>query len=173
MVGAPAANAAAVVRGAAYVFERSGGLWSLAATLTVSSGTPGGYIGASVSLADGVALASGSGFDIPGGRAFVFERSTGGTWGPNETAELVPSPGSPTFHFGSSVAASGDLALVGDRHDNPGSFGSGAVYVFERIGPATWTAHETAKLVVNGGQEVIEFGFSIDLEGHLAVVGGF
>lgn len=174
LVGAPAANAAALVRGAAYVFERSGGLWSLTATLTVSSGTPqGGYIGASVSLADGVALASGTGFDIPGGRAFVFERSAAGTWGPNETAELSPSPGSPTFHFGSSVAAWGDLALVGDRHDNPGSFGSGAVYVFERIGPATWTANETAKLVVNSGQEVIEFGFSVDLEGDLAVVGGF
>ena len=132
VVGALGADAVAGDSGAGYVFERSGATWNQTATLTASDGTAGNFLGTSISLAGGTAALGGTGFDIPGGRAYVFERSAGGVWGPNETARLLPSHGSPTVHFGGSVATFGDVAMVGDRLDNPGSFGSGGVYVFER-----------------------------------------
>lgn len=90
------------------------------------------------------------------GAAYIFTGS-GGSW--TQQAKLVAGDGDAYHWFGSSVAISGDTALVGaPDHDS--------AYVFTRSG-ATWT--QQAQLTVAG---VSGFGASAALDGGTALVGG-
>lgn len=98
------------------------------------------------------------------GRAFVSLRE-GNTW--TSPAELIPNPDDRAAfdEFGSSVAISGDTALVGARRHNDDH---GAAYVFVRSG-ATWT--QQAKLTANLGASGDGFGAAVALSGDTAVIG--
>jgi len=162
IVTAPFDDAGALDSGSAYVFLRNGGAWTRAAKLTPSDPSDHLGFGASVSLSGDFAIVGAYMFSDFGGifgAAYVFERTAQG-WG--QVAKLTPSDAASDDPFGNTVAISGDYAIVG-------AAGNEAAQYFG----AAYTAHETAKLVVNTGQEVIEFGFSVAIEGHLAVVGGF
>jgi hypothetical protein len=98
------------------------------------------------------------------GRAFVSLRE-GNTW--TSPAELIPNPDDRAAfdEFGSSVAISGDTALVGARRHNDDH---GAAYVFVRSG-ATWT--QQAKLTASLGASGDGFGAAVALSGDTAVIG--
>ncbi len=85
--------------------------------LTASDGAAGDYFGSSVALSGDTALVGAAGDDVgvntDQGSAYVFVRS-GTTW--TQQAQLTASDGAAYDHFGSSVALSGDTALVGAVH---------------------------------------------------------
>lgn len=175
-------------RGAAYVFERSGGGWSETERLAAADGDPGDEFGISVALDGNLALVGVENEDRPvddggggtvtvsmtesgdrirdAGAAYAFERSGGG-W--SETAKLTASDGDRVDRFGNSVALSGDQAIVGAVGDeDPNGSGAGAAYAFERRDDG-W--HEVEKLAADDGAEEDRFGTSVAVDGNTALVG--
>jgi hypothetical protein len=152
--------------GSAYVFTRTGTTWTQQAKLLVSNAA-GGF-GCSVSLSGDTALI-GVISEIENetiyGSAYVFTR-TGTTW--TQQAKLFASDGAALDLFGTSVALSGDTALIGAENDNDNGFWSGSAYVFARTG-TTWTQQQ--KLLASDGSFGDSFGVSVSLDGDTALIG--
>lgn len=86
-----------------------------------------------------------------------------------EQAELQASDGGTDDRFGSSVALSGDTALIGAfLHDVGVSPDAGAAYVFRWNG-SQWV--EQAQLTASDGEKSDWFGWSVALSGNTALVG--
>ena len=156
--------------GAAYVYVRSGGIWSLQAELTAAAPAANDWFGSSIALDGDTALVGAGGRTVGGqhyaGAAFVFARSGTG-W--SLQAELTAADGAAGDEFGHAVALSGDTALVGAENRSVGGApGAGAAYVFGRSGASwTWQAEITAPdAAARAG-----FGSSLDLSGDTALIG--
>jgi len=140
--------------------------------LSAADGAAGDWLGYSVSLSGDTALV-GAAYDGVGansgqGSAYVFIRS-GSTW--TQQSQLTAGDGAAQEMFGSSVALSGDTALVGAVWDTVGAnFQQGSAYVFTRSG-STWT--QQAKLTAGDGEAEDEFGWSVALSGDTALVGAY
>jgi FG-GAP repeat protein/thrombospondin type 3 repeat protein len=145
VVGAVAAN---VFRGSAYVFVRSGGVWSEQQKLTAGDGTPGVQFGRSVAI-DGDTLVVGAGGDDGGrGSAFVFVRS-GGVW--SEQQKLAAGDGTAGDSFGDSVAISAATVAVGASGDD-GARGSAYVFSFDADGDGVPDDSDNCPTVANADQ---------------------
>jgi hypothetical protein len=131
--------------GAAYVFVRSGGVWSQQAYLKASNAGVSDLFGASVAISGhtvvvGANSESSSAMVINGhqfgngslssGAAYVFIRGSG-AW--NQQAYLKASNTGVGDYFGSSVAVSGDTVVVGAFGEDNGAGYSGAAYVFAGV----------------------------------------
>ncbi|MBI4701376.1 MAG: hypothetical protein HY744_09490 [Deltaproteobacteria bacterium] len=128
--------------GSAYVFVRSGAIWTEEAKLIASDGAKEDRFGDSVSLSGDSALVSASGDDNKGqdsGSAYVFLR-TGASWA--QEAKLLASDGAAKDFFGCSVSIGGDTALVGARYDDDKGGDSGSAYVFRAVGQSCKNADE-------------------------------
>jgi FG-GAP repeat len=130
-VGAPGAEQD---RGRVYVFGRSWcgdecSQWNLTAEL--DGRAPGAELGSSVAISGDTLVAGALGQEGKGA-AFVYGSNEGG-WIVRPQRELLASDGVMKDQFGSSVAASGHTAVVGDPlHQVPGNgpLARGAAYVF-------------------------------------------
>ncbi|MFN0136974.1 MAG: dockerin type I domain-containing protein [Phycisphaerae bacterium] len=158
--------------GSAYVFVRSGTVWTQQAKLIASDAAISDDFGFSVSLEGDTAVIGARINDIPGGpdggSAYVFVRA-GTVW--TQQAMLTPSDPGSSDQFGWSVAVSGDTAAVGAHYDDHAAgTDAGSAYIFTRSG-AAWT--QQAKLIgadVGAGDE---FGRSVALSGDTAVIGAY
>ena len=160
--GAPNADPApANFHGAAYLWRKTGGVWSFE---TKIPGPTGVYrqFGRSVDV-DGDLLVSGAfSGSFPYERAWVYRR-VAGVW--TQEAELLPSE---PLGAGSTpplaVGVEGDWAAVG-HYKNSGtpvtSAFSGAVYLYRRVG-GLWS--QAAKLVPADAGVNDEVGLALDLE---------
>ena len=97
--------------GSAYVFVRTGKVWSGQVKLTASDASYGDSFGFSVAL-DGDTVLIGAYTADPSyaGSAYVFV-CTGEVW--TEQAKLTASDASTSDRFGTSVALDGDTAVIG------------------------------------------------------------
>ena len=123
LVGAYSDDEAANNAGAAYVFERSAGVWTERQKL-FGDALSGHRFGDGVAIAGNRALV-GATYALQG--AYVFVESQG-LWTRNE--KLVPSDALSGSDFGFDVALSGDTAFIGAPGDSGNVNGSGASYVF-------------------------------------------
>ena len=135
LVGATGDDDKGTYSGSAYVFTRSGSVWSQQAKLVASDGVASDFFGESVALSsDGsTALVGADGDGDKGsdsGSAYVFTRS-GSTW--TEQAKLLASDGAAGDYFGYSVSLSSDgsTALVGANGDDDKGSDSGSAYLFD------------------------------------------
>ena len=103
------------------------------------------------------------------GAAFVHERGANGAW--TEAAVLYASDAVQSAALGQSVSLSGDRALVGATFANGLATDSGAAYVYERQPDGSWV--EVAKLTASDGANSDRFGFSVALDGDIALVGAW
>lgn len=87
------------------------------------------------------------------------------TCNPTEAAKLLASDGVAGDFFGTSVAISGDVAVVGAPQL---SNETGAAYVY-RFDGAAWV--QEAKLLPSDGQDGAQFGYSVAISGDTVVVG--
>ena len=159
--------------GSAYVFVRSGSSWTQQAKLTASDGAASDFFGRSVVISgDGNTAVIGADGDddggIDSGSAYVFTRS-GSSW--TQQAKLTASDGASSYHFGRSVAVSGDgnTAVIGAIGVDEGR---GSAYVFVRSG-SSWT--QQAKLTASDGASEDQFGWSVAVsgDGNTAVIGSY
>jgi hypothetical protein len=152
-----AANGPKTISGEAYVFVHDGTDWNQQAKLVPSDGTAKNFFGSNLSLSgDSVAIGA------RGARkAYVFVRH-GSTW--TEQAKLGGG-----YRFGASVSLDGDRLIVGEDSANS----SGVAHVYERSG-STWSVAQVLQPdppyfgTTTSGQY---FGWSVDLQSGLAVVG--
>jgi lipocalin len=159
--------------GAAWVFTRSGGVWTQQSDKLVGTDYVGyPFQGASVSMsADGNTAIVGGPFDNNEdiGAAWVYTRS-GGVW-TQQGSKLVGAGTANGAGLGRSVAlsAQGNTAIVGGPSDN---FGVGAAWVFTRSG-GVWT-QQGSKLVGTNAVGERWHGYSVALsaDGNTALAGG-
>src|SRR5262249_13605387 len=112
LVGAPAKTiGTTAAQGAAYVFVRSGSIWSQQAELTAADGAARDAFGESVALSrDGNTALVGAyaktiGANTSQGAAYVFVRG-GSAW--SQQAEFIAADGTLGDYFGLSAALSAD-----------------------------------------------------------------
>jgi hypothetical protein len=119
--------------GSAYVYTRTGSIWTEQAKLTASDAAGGDRFGISVAI-DGDNVIVGAYFNdddgTDSGSAYVFAR-TGSTW--SEQTKLIASDATASDWFGSSVAISGDYAIVGAYLNDDAGSDSGSAYFFEKV----------------------------------------
>lgn len=157
-------------QGKAYVFRKTGAIWTEEDILTASDGAANDFFGRSVSISGDYAIVGAGLHDTGGnfnqGKAYIFKRS-GTTW--NEEDILTASDGAEINIFGHSVSISGDYAVIGAYlHDTGGNTFQGKAYIFKRDGTA-WS--EQAILTSSDGVAEDEFGFSVSISGDYAVIG--
>ncbi|HOX47521.1 MAG TPA: hypothetical protein PK668_28265 [Myxococcota bacterium] len=154
--------------GSAYVFTRSGTIWSEQQKLTDAEGEVGDNFGESAAISvDTIAVGSYRDDDGLGeaGSAFVFLRS-GTTWSLQQ--KLLAPAVDDTHHFGHSVALSGQTAVIGAPTDHAAGFYAGSVYVFVRV-VAVWSQEQ--KLTSSDGRAGDHFGAAAAASGDTVVIG--
>ena len=156
--------------GAAWVFTRSGGVWTQQGPKLVPNDNTGpAQLGNAVSLsADGnTALIGGYGDNGSHGAVWVFTRS-GGVW-TQQGPKLVGTGGSSSAQEGVSVAVSadGNTAIFGESGD---AYPEG-VWIFARSG-GVWT-QQGSKIIGTGSVGYSAQGSSVALsaDGNTAMVG--
>ncbi len=154
--------------GSAYIFSRSGGVWTQQAKLLPADGARSDFFGEAVSIDGNSAVIGAWGNNDNGpnsGSVYVFTR-TGGVW--VEQAKLLPDDGFSYDSFGeSAVSISGDTIIAGARGDNPFGSNSGSAYIFTRAS-GIWT--QQAKLLPDDGESLDEFGSTVSISGDFAVI---
>lgn len=170
IVGSPKEDGAAGVdQGAAYVFQRTAGIWTLHQRLEASDAMSLAEFGSAVSI-HGDSLVVGAPKSYVGlssrGAAYVFTRN-GVDW--VEQQAIYATNGQGGDAFGSAVAIQGDAMLIGaPSADAPNALNTGATYVMDRLGPS-WV--ESAILTAPNAQADDFFGTSVALASDRAVIG--
>ncbi len=159
--------------GAAWVYTRTGGVWTQQGSkLAGTSNVGAAEQGSSVSLsADGnTAILGGYGDNSTVGAAWVFTRS-GGAWA-QQGSKLVGTDGmgAPEQGLSVSLTADGNTAIVGGINDNSGL---GAAWIYTRSGGA-WTQQGSKFVGIGSVGSVINQGYSIAVsaDGNTAIEGG-
>ncbi len=158
--------------GSAYVFTRSGTVWTQQAKLIASDAAAGDRCGYSVAISGNTVVAGAQEDDTPAGSnagsAYVFTRC-GVVW--LQQAKLTATDGAGNDTFGVSVAIQNDTVVVGaNADDTPQGANAGSAYVYSRSG-ATWAQQE--KLTAADGASGDQFGISVALSGDTVVVGAY
>ena len=168
VVGARDHDVAASNSGAAYVFRFDGTGWAQEAELAASDGAADDFFGGRVAIDGDVVVAGAPTADVGGtdsGAAYVF-RFDGTSW--TQEAKLTAADGQTGDEFGSSVAISGETAVVGAARAGPGNTERGAAYVF-RFDGTSWS--QEAKLTAADSKVKNLFGWSVGISGDQIVVG--
>jgi hypothetical protein len=167
VIGAPYDDNAGSTSGSAYIFRRIGINWVEQAKLTASDAAEGDRFGYSVSIDGDVAVIGSFGDDEYSGSAYVF-RWDGANW--VEEAKLTASDAAADNWFGWSVSISGEVAVIGAYLDDDAGGLSGSAYVFRWDG-ANWV--EEAKLTASDATAGDRFGYSVSIDGEVAVIGAY
>jgi ketosteroid isomerase-like protein len=153
------ASRESVFKGAVYIFDLVGGVWTQQAKLLGQVAS--GELGSAVSVQGDRVLVGSKNYGSSPGYAFIFDRQADGTW-PATGIPLYESDGSVVGDsYGMSVSLSGDRALVGSMRRE--------AYVFARQSDGSWTQEQI--LTPTGGQTTDQFGTTVSLSGDRALVG--
>jgi hypothetical protein len=162
VVGANYGDGIVADSGAAYVYRWNGTSWVEEQKLIASDGGLSDRFGFSSAIKDDMLLIGSYYHNSHRGAVYVF-RWNGSSW--IEEQKLTPSDTSTGDDFGFSMDLSGDVLLVGaNNKDNM----TGAAYVFRWNG-TNWV--EEQKLAASDGDMDDEFGFSVSIDGDVAVIG--
>ena len=177
LVGAPGRDVNGSNSGAAYLYLQSqGGLdaWGQAAMLVAGDPADGDLFGMSVDISGDVAVVGAAGDDGTGsvrGAAYIFYRYQGGAdvWG--QVKKIAAADAANGDAFGNAVALDGNILIVGADGEDGAGTDRGAAYIFARDqgGPDNWG--QVAKLQAGDPADGVQFGFSVDIAGDVAIVG--
>lgn len=149
--------------GSAFVFTRSGAVWSEQQQLSSPDPSPTHRFGFAVDI-DGDTVVVGDHVHPPDGAAYVFTR-TAGVWS-------LEQPLAPTDldaeSFGFPLVVDGDTIIVTDRLGDVDTIvDAGAAYVYTRSG-SVWT--EVQRLTASDPGQEAQFGRGIDIDGGTTLV---
>lgn len=151
------------LKGSAYIFTRSNGVWSQQQQLIAGDGFRFGY---SVSIHGDTAVVGADGDDDWKGAVYIFTR-TNGVW--SQQQRLTADDGDIFDRFGYSVSVSEETVIIGSPGDDDKGDGSGSGYIFMRAEDGTWT--QQVKLTADDGAAWNSFGYSVSLSGDTVIVG--
>jgi len=134
--------------------------------LLASDGAESDHFGKSVAIS-GNTTVIGSWLDddngVDSGSAYIFDVTTG-----QQLFKMLPSDGEADDRFGYSVAIDGDFAVIGAIQDDSNGPDSGSAYIFD-----VTTGQQLFKLLPDDGDADDNFGFSVAISGHTAVIGAW
>ncbi|CAA9403347.1 MAG: Multicopper oxidase [uncultured Pyrinomonadaceae bacterium] len=157
-------------QGAAYVFARSGTVWTQQQKLAATDGAANDQLGNSVAVSGNSiiagAFAAGIGSNTDRGAAYIFTRD-GSNW--SQQGKLVANDSPNEIFFATSVAISGNLAVIGSPFTSiSGNVNRGSAYVFARTG-TNWT--QQLKILADDGSNGDFFGGTVAIEGSTVAAG--
>jgi len=178
IVGAPNKDDGGSDSGAAYVFIRyeEEFYWGELKKITASDAQAGDEFGTSVAISGDYAIVGAHYQDSGGsdrGAAYIFNKDLGGTENWGEVKKLTASSAQDLDEFGTSVAISGDYAIVGAQYEDSGGTSSGAAYVFYRDQGGADNWGQVVKLTASDAAVGDLFGRSVAISGDYAVVGAY
>ncbi|MFB6273049.1 MAG: T9SS type A sorting domain-containing protein [Salinibacter sp.] len=168
-------------QGSAYVFTENSGSWSQEAKFSggdlpnsnfpnfgwsVAINGPGDRAVVGAPFADPTDPGADNGNGTQDGSAYVFARSSGGTW--SEEAKLLSDDYEPGDNFGFSVSIddSGDRVVAGARFEDPnGNTDQGSAYVFTRSG-SSWAQEASFTGENLSAANFPNFGWSVSINGN-------
>ena len=165
--------------GSAYIFKRDDdGSWRQKDKLTASDAESGDYFGEGDYFGDSVAISGdyaiiGAKYDggDNSGSAYIFKRDASGeNW--RQKDKLTASDAAQNDIFGTSVAISGDYAIVGARGNDDNGESSGSAYIFERDASGENWSQKT-KLIASDADQYDYFGRKVAISGDYAIVGAY
>lgn len=173
LVGAPRVGPGTTGPDAAYVFVQTNDSWVQTAKPLPGNCTVEDSFGSAVAISGDTAIIGATGDDVGAnanqGAAYIFERS-GSTW--NLVRTVSASDGVPGDSFGTSVALSGDTAIVGVFTDDTGAnVNQGSAYIFERNSGGSNNWGQVKKLTASDGSAEDWFGWSVGISGDWIIVG--
>ncbi len=179
VIGAFQEDAGGDSAGAADVFQRGQGgpeRWGEVTKLIASDADAGDFFGVGVAVSEDTVVVGANNDDAGGslaGAAYVFMRDQGGTdnWG--EVTKLAASDAEAGDFFGSGVAVSDDIAVVGAFREDAGGDNAGAAYVFQRDQGSQDGWGEVKKLMASDAQAGDSFGIRVAVSDGTAVVGAY
>lgn len=192
----PVNNNSTDAAGAAYVFTRSGSIWSQQAYIKASNPGALDRMGLFLELSDdGNTLAvsapteDGSGVGInpvnnnsaaDAGAVYVYTRS-GSTWSQQAYIKAGNTSGADSFGYSLALSANGNTLAVGsyledgsgkgiNPSDNNGALNAGATYVYTRSG-STWTQQAYIKADNSGTNDYFGYDVALSDDGNTLAVG--
>ena len=155
--------------GAAYIYVRSGAVWTEQQKLTASDGAANDNFGFSVAIEGDTALIgavrANTSAAVDAGAVYVFTRSAG-VW--TQQQRFQASDAALNDLFGNAVSLDGDTAVIGSDGDDDGGNLAGSSYVFTRSG-GIWTQQQ--KLTASDPAAGDNFGDSVVVDGTTIIVG--
>lgn len=170
VIGAPDADIGGHTdQGAAYVFSRSGSIWTQESKLVAGDGSFRDAYGYRVAVdGDTVAVSAPEG-DVGGygdqGTLYVYFKQVG-SW--VLQAHLIATDGDEHDALGMSLALSGNTLIAGAPYDDLAVLDQGSVYVFTREGVA-WS--QQGQLISPDFAAYDYFGWSVAMSGDTLAVG--
>ncbi|MGE0480932.1 MAG: immunoglobulin domain-containing protein [Phycisphaerae bacterium] len=170
VVGTPSGDSATVADcGAAYLYQRTAGVWAPLAKRTAADAAASDFFGRSVAIRGDLIVVGAYGHEDPGGNdtgaAYVLERQ-GGAW--PQTARLRAFDPADSDWFGWSVAIDNGRVLIGAPRDDVAGSESGSAYVYEKFG-GQWL--HRARIAPGDLAPRDNFGWSVALLGDIAIGG--
>ena len=154
--------------GAAYVFTRREGVWTQQAKLTANDAGKADRFGTAVSMSEKTIIVgapfrdSDAKVDAGAAYTYVFD---GNAW--KEQGKLIPKDAQKGHKFGTGVAMTPNIAIVGAPWDDDAAVGSGAAYSFVRT-DGSWQQKE--KVAPHDVDEDYHFGFSVNVDENIAII---
>ena len=181
IVGAALNDDAGDDSGSAYIFRQDEGgtdNWGEVKKVTASDAAAGDFFGSTVAISGDTAMVGALLNDDAGsnsGSAYIFRQDEGGTdnWG--EVKKLTAAAAAAAAAadiFGSTVAISGDIAIVGASDTDEAGSASGSAYIFGRNEGGTDNWGEVKKLTASDAASAARFGRAVGISGDTVVVGG-
>ena len=162
IVGAQYKNNAA---GSAYIFKRNGNDWPEQKKIQASDAESNDNFGWSVAISGDYVIVGAYREDTGGseaGSAYIFKRN-GNEW--PEQEKIQAKGAQSDDRFGSSVAISGDYAIVGAYGEDTKGSSAGAAFFFKYDG-TSWVQEAKIKAT-----DADYFGFSVAISGDYVIVG--
>lgn len=169
--------------GAAYIFERSGGVWNEVQKIQNFDRESWDRFGFDVAIDTNIIVVSSYSEDeeedgISGsvtnvGSAHIFERDAGGTW--SQVDKIVSDDRDAGDHFAYAVDIHNDWIVLGchsDNHDEADADyleDAGSAYIFEKVGPGDWEQFQ--KIDASDRQEYDDHGVSCAIWDYTVMVG--
>ena len=177
IVGAALNDDAGDDSGSAYIFRQDEGgtdNWGEVKKVTASDAAAGDFFGSTVAISGDTAMVGALLNDDAGsnsGSAYIFRQDEGGTdnWG--EVKKLTAAAAAAGDIFGSTVAISGDIAIVGASDTDEAGSASGSAYIFGRNEGGTDNWGEVKKLTASAAASAARFGRAVGISGDTVVVG--
>lgn len=173
LVGAQGDSFYNKLSGAAFLFQREADAYIQKAVFRSPALVPKDLFGYSVALSEGLCAvgAPADGGLLPSsGAVYLYKPDSAnvGKWVLD--SKIIPKDSKYFNFFGSAVALSGNRLIVGAPHAFSPLKTAGDAYIFEKK-QGVWI--QTAKLTPPDGNFRNMYGFSVDIDGDLAVVGAF
>jgi len=161
-------------QGAAFVFVRSGTVWTSQQMIIANDGLQDDYFGSSVSIHGDYIVAGAPNDDgafVNQGSAYIFNRS-GTAW--TQRTKIVSDYNQAEAYFGYSVSINNNDVIIGAIYDNTGVgsylFKAGAAYIYHR----TANLWELVRTVNDGGRQSSGFfGGAVGVSGYNYIIGAF